>query len=370
MEQTPKRSTLALVLFGLVVLAAGVATAQSRPPESSPGRAGVAPMARLATAPCEVATLQAFAPANTTIIKTEKLTSPTPYCRADGFVVSTNPGPNQINFMVSLPDDFSGRYYMINSGGNSGFVPNPPANLLTAGYAIAGTDTGNQDRFPIYTYLSDKAKSLDQAWRGTHLTAVSTQAITKAYYNVTKMFRYAVGCSGGGRLGLTVATNHPEDFDGVVSGAPGSGVSYPQQARIGQYGKLHPEAWISPAQLAQVDAAVTAKYDAADGAVDGIVWDPSIIKFDEHKVIKLKTVYIDVQCRWASMLNLISVSIGVNCVESWLVWSGAKLKPKLFGRAKLCDKTRIQVTTKRSSERRHRGNSILEHFRAMIIEFD
>jgi feruloyl esterase len=281
MPPLPRRRILAVALFTAAVLAAGAALVQGRP-------AGALPLiqtAGMATAACDVATLQAFAPADTTIVSAQQLTAPVPYCRADGFVISRNPGPNQINFMVSLPANFSGRYYMINSGGNSGFVPNPPANLLAEGYAVAGTDTGNQDRFPIYNYLSDKAKSLDQAWRGTHLTAVSTQAITKAYYNVQKMFRYAVGCSGGGRLGLTVATNHPEDFDGVVSGAPGSGVSYPQQARIGQYGKLHPDAWISPAQLAQVDAAVTAKYDATDGAVDGIVWDPSVIKFDDLPAI-------------------------------------------------------------------------------------
>jgi hypothetical protein len=271
-----------VTVLAAAVLAAGAATAQSRSDEAT---AVGAVKASQTTAVCDVATLQAFAPVDTTIVTAQKLTAPVPYCRADGFVISRNPGPNQVNFMISLPDTFSGRYYMINSGGNSGFVPNPPANLLTDGYAVAGTDTGNQDRFPIYNYLSDKAKSLDQAWRGTHLTAVSTQAITKAYYSVTKMFRYAVGCSGGGRLGLTVATNHPEDFDGVVSGAPGSGVSYPQQARIGQYGRLHPDAWISPAQLAQVDAAVTATYDATDGAVDGIVWDPSVIKFDDLPAI-------------------------------------------------------------------------------------
>ena len=216
MQHFLKWPMLALVLSGLVALAASAATAQDHPAEAQP-----LATARSAAATCDVPSLQAFAPANTTIVTAQKLTAPVPYCRADGYVISQNPGPNQVNFMVALPDDFAGRYYMINQGGNSGSVPNPPANLLTTGYAVAGTDTGNQDRFPIYNYLSDKAKSLDQAWRGTHLTAVSTQAITKAYYNVTKMFRYAVGCSGGGRLGLTVATNHPEDFDGVVSGAPG-----------------------------------------------------------------------------------------------------------------------------------------------------
>jgi feruloyl esterase len=277
-----RKRALTLVALGTAIFAGVAATAPDGPAmKLGPVRTALTK----ATAQCEVATLQAFAPANTTIVTAQRLTTPVPYCRADGFVISRKPGPNQVNFMISLPDDFRGRYYMINSGGNSGFVPNPPADLLVDGYAIAGTDTGNQDRFPNLTYKFDRAKALDQAWRGTHLTAVSTQAITKGYYSVTKMFRYAVGCSGGGRLGLNLATTHPEDFDGVVAGAPGSGVSFPQQARIAQYGKLHPDAWISPAQLAQVDAAVTARYDTTDGALDGIVWDPSVIKFDDLPAI-------------------------------------------------------------------------------------
>ena len=259
----------------LAVLAFNVPTSSGTPRQNpADDRAAVAPVAA-----CDPATLQAFVPADTTIVSATKQGTDNPYCRADGYVVSRKPGPNTINFMVALPDRFNGRYYMINSGGNSGFVPNPPENLLAEGYAIAGTDTGNQDRFPVYNYLSNKAAALDQAWRGTHLTAVSTQAVTRAYYNVSRMYRYAVGCSGGGRLGLTVATTHPEDFDGVVAGAPGSGISYPAQARAAQYGRLHPEAWISPQQLVQVDAAVTKAFDGTDGALDGIVWDPSVIEF-------------------------------------------------------------------------------------------
>jgi pimeloyl-ACP methyl ester carboxylesterase len=154
-----------------------------------------------------------MAPPGTTITSAQRFTTPVGYCGVNGSLTSTKPGRNR-----------------------------------GEGYAI----------------LNDKAKALDQAWRATHLTAVATQAITKAYYGINSMYRYAVGCSGGGRIGLNVATTHPEDFDGTFAGAPGSVVVFPAFARNEQYLQLHPEAWISPAELTQIDKAVTAAFDDAD----------------------------------------------------------------------------------------------------------
>jgi hypothetical protein len=44
-------------------------------------------------AACDPATLQAFVPADTTIVAARKLGTDDPYCRADGYVISRNPVP-------------------------------------------------------------------------------------------------------------------------------------------------------------------------------------------------------------------------------------------------------------------------------------
>jgi feruloyl esterase len=41
-----------------------------------------------------------------------------------------------------------------------------------------------------------------------------------------------------------------------------------------------PGAWLSPAKLKMVDEKVTAACDATDGAIDGVVWDHRLCKFD------------------------------------------------------------------------------------------
>ena len=52
---------------------------------------GVSGAAAAQSAPrCEVEQLDA--PANTTIVSVQTLSSPVPYCRADGYVTTTNPG--------------------------------------------------------------------------------------------------------------------------------------------------------------------------------------------------------------------------------------------------------------------------------------
>jgi hypothetical protein len=256
------------ILAGFMILVPATVRAQSTPAEGAKG----------ASLPCELTAIKAASPVGTSVTSVVRITSPVPYCRIDGLVISTKPGPNVNNFMIALPDGFAGRLFMINQGYVSGVVPPVPNDLIKAGFAVTGTDTGNSGEG--YYVLADKAKALDQAYRGSHLVAVAAQALAKSYYGVSSMYRYAAGCSGGGRLGVNSAAYYPEDFDGIVAGANGNFVTFPAMARNGQYLKRHPEAWISPEQLKQMDAAILAKFDKADGAEDGIIWDPAVVHVD------------------------------------------------------------------------------------------
>jgi feruloyl esterase len=241
----------------------------------------------MAAATCSVEAVKALAPAGTTITSAAPTPTPLPHCKVEGYVTTTDPGPNQVNFRLQLPDTgWAGRYYFIGMGGSAGYVPTdsqiPAGNPLFKGFAVAGTDTGRQGHMLDWGFLVDPAKARDHIDRGAHVTAVATQAITKGYYGTQKLNRYFSGCSGGGRMATMAVERHPEDFDGVLLGAPGGRSNATMMAFIynAQQMNREPGAWLSPAKLQMLDKKVTAQCDALDGAKDDIIQDHTACKFD------------------------------------------------------------------------------------------
>ncbi len=291
-------STLALVATGMTV----TATPSSAEPLT-----------------CEAGAFQALDLADVTITSATVLTTPTTavrYCRVNGYVTTRGPAPttNQVDFMLALPDVFEQRYYYIGLGGSAGIVPAPRADLLQLGYAVAGSDGGSTTVGTDYSFGWDRTLGVDFGNRAVHLTAVVTQEMTRRYYALTKpgaLSRYFVGCSAGGRAANVESLMHPTDFDGIVSSAA---PQWPRsQLRAGWIAKFlldNPAAWISPAQLAQISNALLAVFDASDGAVDGLIWDPSTMDgFDLTTLgLGLTAPQIELLHRIAGGMELFGVS--------------------------------------------------------------
>ena len=270
----------ALILGAAIGVAAPLGAAQAAAGQTAPASR------------CAMAAVQAMAPGDTVITAADPTAAPVPHCKVEGYVTTTNPGPNKVQFRLQLPDaGWTGRYYFIGMGAAAGYVPTdsqiPAGNPLYKGFAVAGTDTGHVGPMADWSFMGrSEAQAMDHVHRGAHVTAVSTQAITKAYYDATRLFRYHSGCSGGGRMGVMAIERHPEDFDGVLLGAPGGRSSATMIKFIvaAQEMMREPGAWVSPAKLAMAEARVTAACDGADGAVDGIVADHRACKFDVAKL--------------------------------------------------------------------------------------
>jgi feruloyl esterase len=60
----------------------------------------------------------------------------------------------------------------------------------------------------------------DFGWRAVHLTAVDARQIITAYYGKPEQKAYFDFCSDGGREALMEAQSFPEDYDGILAGAP------------------------------------------------------------------------------------------------------------------------------------------------------
>jgi len=232
---------------------------------------------------CSRAKLQQFAPADTTVSVAIRETSGT--CRVHGYVTTTNPGPNEVNFVLSLPDKFNGRYVFLGVGGAAGNIPVIKPSLSAKGYVQAGTDAGTgSGSIADFSFKSDPAKHTDFLWRGVQTSAVATQQITRGYYKREQIGRYISGCSGGGQMGMSNAIRFgDENFDGFVSAAtvwPGAAFKA-NVYRIMAHMQNNPDGWLPPELLRRAHAAIVARYDETDGAKDGIIHDArNIANFD------------------------------------------------------------------------------------------
>ena len=203
------------------------------------------------------------------------------HCRVYGVI------PPEIRFNVSLPTAWNGRFYMHGNGGYAGGPPDSDGTIQTAGralahgFATAYTDTGHDRRVePLGTFARNNlGKEIDYAFRAVHLTAETAKELVLAYYTTPQTYSYWDGCSTGGRQGLMSAQRFPDDFDGIVAGAPILNFTDTQIAYVWNNQALA-RTPVSPTKLAGVATAVYSRCDAADGLEDGVIDDPRQCDFD------------------------------------------------------------------------------------------
>lgn len=243
-------------------------------------------------ADCTQPAIQAISLTNTTIVSATPQSDP-PYCDVIGYVTTLHPGPNQVNFELTLPAEGNGRFLFIGNGGLAGSLGFPEVfpdfedlTLLTnAGFAIAFTDTGHQGTFLDGSWaLDDQAKQDDFLFRGVHVTAVAAKTITNRFYG-RQTRSYFAGCSDGGREALVEAQRYPADFDGIVAGDPALGALMAgfnwNQERL----TVAADNYLPADKLSLVDTAVLNSCDAADGVNDGLIQDPRRCKFDPARLL-------------------------------------------------------------------------------------
>src|SRR5437016_1184656 len=125
-------------------------------------------------------------------------------------------------------------------------------------------------------------KVIDFAYRAVHEMAVKSKAIIAAFYDCAPRFSYWTGCSTGGRQALMEAQRYPEDFDGIIAGAPANNQTQLCAWRIAVEARIlqSPASVVPRAKLALLNRAVLAACDAIDVLKDGLLTDPLQCHFD------------------------------------------------------------------------------------------
>lgn len=181
-----------------------------------------------------------------------------------------------------LPLNWTGRFLATGNGGIGGCTDYAAMGYGTSlGFAATGSDNGHSGQNGT-TFLNNEDVVADFAWRALHTSVVVGKQVTEAFYGKPHDKSYYLGCSTGGRQGWKMVQDFPENFDGVVAGAPAfafnnlsswSGHFYPILAAAGADG------FPNAAALAALDQAILDQCDLLDGAADGILEEPSLCHF-------------------------------------------------------------------------------------------
>ena len=206
------------------------------------------------------------------------------YCKVVGTIEP------QIQFELRLSTTgWNGKFVEVGCGGWCGSVPSVGCDpVLLRGYACVATDTGHQVNQSLLWAAGNLQAQIDFGYRAIHVAALAGRAIAERYYATAARHAYFFGCSTGGYEGLEEAQRFPNDFDGIVVGAPD----------IDQVGANLRALWIarniqdpqgnltlSPDDLQLVHQAALDACDLDDGVRDGVIGNPEACHVDVRKLI-------------------------------------------------------------------------------------
>jgi feruloyl esterase len=123
---------------------------------------------------------------------------------------------------------------------------------------------------------------MDYAYRAVHETSDKSKAIIRAFYGGNAKRAYFNGCSNGGRQALLEAQRYPEDYDGILAGAPANNLTHLVADFVWDMQALDasPDTYITGNQLRALESASVDACDADDGVRDFVIGDPSKCHFD------------------------------------------------------------------------------------------
>jgi pimeloyl-ACP methyl ester carboxylesterase len=202
------------------------------------------------------------------------------HCRVAG-VIGT-----EIKFSLLMPDAWNRKFLMGGGGGFVGSVQNQAQMVVNAGYATAGTDTGHTGGTTDASWaLNNEERRTNFGYLAVHRTAETSKLILRSYYAANETRAYFSGCSNGGRQALMEAQRYPDDFDGIVAGAPaadftGIGAQFIKDVRAQFPDPKNLTPLLPPDTLRSVASQILDKCDALDGVKDGVMEDPRQCKVD------------------------------------------------------------------------------------------
>ncbi len=207
-----------------------------------------------------------------------------PFCRVAGSIKPTR--NSDIRFELWLPVDatWNGNFAGTASGGSNGYISYRTVNQhLAMGYASVGHDNGHRREQTDFALVEER--KIDFAYRAQHAATLVGKELTNAYYGTAPQYAYYNGCSQSGHHGIMEMQRYPDDYDGIVAGAPANDwtgtLAAEANAALAQWS--NPGAGVSREMLAMVNDRVLQACDGQEGIdhlKDGVLDDPRKCGFD------------------------------------------------------------------------------------------
>lgn len=198
---------------------------------------------------------------------------------------------SDIRIEVWLPQSgWNGRLEGTGNGGFAGKISyGALANGVKLGYAITNTDMGmaTPAGSDASIFVNHPEHWADWGYRATHVMTVAAKQVVKAYYGNDAHHAYFSGCSTGGEQALMEAERFPDDYEGIVSGAPAQNRTGVHVSILWNFMATHKESasYIPPTKLPMLTKAVVTACDTLDGVKDGLINDPRKCSFDPASLL-------------------------------------------------------------------------------------
>ncbi len=212
------------------------------------------------------------------------LTGFPPFCRVAALLHASSDSAIRIELWMPQAN-WNGR---LEGTGNGGFAGTLSYGALAAGlrqgYAVVNTDMGmaTPPGEDASVFVARPERWKDWGSRSTHEMTVEAKRLVTAFYQRPPGRSYFVGCSTGGEQAWMEAQRYPDDYDGIVGGAPANNRTRVHISILWNFVATEraSQDHIPAAKLRSLEQAVMAACDRLDGVADGIINDPSKCSFD------------------------------------------------------------------------------------------
>ncbi|GMF58730.1 unnamed protein product [Phytophthora fragariaefolia] len=208
------------------------------------------------------------------------------YCSVEGVFGST------AGWQVMLPvSNWTQRYMQVGCGGLCGNINLQPGaadgstEVDNGEFVLASTDMagGSDGEFGL-----NEEKRTAFAHQAVHQTAQTAKKLIRAYYGQEAAYSYFNGCSDGGREAVMEAIRYPNDFNGIIAGAPAMLFTFQNSFHHGWLATSNTDDEGNRVVIADrasiLHDAVVKACDSLDGIEDGLLTDPRLCSFDPSTI--------------------------------------------------------------------------------------